>query len=846
MSNADKLKRAKNLRTVEINRMQELVETAQLAQTNSSFHSQFKQRYQIIDNIQEVFNKYHNAIFNYLPVEADEEYEIEDKVRTKFDKQYFATKTVYYDLFEKNQVTRNEEPDLPRPKLPELKLIKFNGDIKHFTSFVDVFDALVHNNSQLSNIEKFSHLLACLEGQPKNLVQTHPLTSANYIIAYNALKSRYSNKRLLATFHWNEVENAPRLTHENPPAIRKLLDIFTENIAALTNLGFPVDQWDFILTHMLLKRLDPTLICRFETQYGSTEMPSFQTLKEFISKQCTAYETISSSSASFNPRSKNYSNDRSKNNSQNAVQRSSSFLTAANQNNNNNRPCILCNTSDHVIYGCPLLLNKPPYERFNLIKQRNLCVNCLSHTHSFQNCNSTSTCKTCHQRHHTLLHFTRNTQQTPPLRNISRISSEPSTSSQMSSPSHDSNNDNPRVSHAFAARNEIAQACPASRIYCDFGNVNKSNTVLLSTVKLNIRDSFGNFQTIRAILDSGSEACYIAKRQVQRLGFKITQCCVNIVGLGGMNTTTSGEVTSTIKPLNRETPMYDINLIVLDKICSDMPAYNLDISKWTHIKNLTLADPDFNISSPIDMILGANIYYKILIDGQIPALTEHLPTAINTTFGYVLLGEICDTHDSYSINSLFSANDFERLDNTVRQFWNLEEIPQQIIISPENNQCEKYYSNTTFRLDSGRYVVSLPFIDNNLPEFENSRLPALRRFYSLERRLMSDTVTFGISCSPYLALRTIMQLANDEKSTFELAANVLLSDIYIDDIVTGCNSVADAIKLQSDLILLLKRGGFELRKWASNNPELLSNLPQDIIYNNTLFLTRKLKIQLRF
>lgn len=968
MSTADKLKRAKHLRLIEINRIQELLQIAQTAQTDNSFHSQFIQRYETIRDIQESFSKLHNAVFNYLPVDADEEYVIEDKVRTEFENYFYAVKTIYYDLFERNKNLKDEESNLPRPKLPELRLIKFNGDIKNFTSFIDVFEALVHNNSQLSNIEKFSHLLASLEGPPKNLVQTHPLTSANYTIAYDALKTRYSNKRLLATSHWNEIENSPRLTTENPLALRRLLDTFTENIAALKNLELPVNQWDFILTHMLLKRLDPILISRFETQYGSTDMPSFETLKEFISKQCIAYETISSTSNSFIQRSKNYNNDRFKNNSpQNSLRKSSSFLTSAKQNNNN-RTCIFCNTSDHFIYSCPVLINKNSYERYNLIKQNKLCVNCLSHSHTFQNCNSNSTCKTCNQRHHSLLHHTRNIRPTDPNTNISRFAQNNSSQTSNENDNQTQNYSN----HAFTANNEIAKAGPVSHTFCQFGNVNNNNLVLLSTVQLKIRDGFGIFQTARAILDSGSESCYISKNCVQRLGLNVKQCYINICGLGGMKTNANiGEVIFTITPLNKMFPMYDIHAIVLDKICSDMPICDFDISKWNHIKNINLADSNFNISSPIDLILGANIFNKILIDGQIPAQNANLPSAINTTFGYVLMGEISNLKNSfYSINSFFTTRDCNQLDNTISKFWSLEEIPQQYIMSLEDNQCEKYYSDTTFRLDSGRYVVSLPFINNNLPKFENSKLPALRRFYSLERRLISNlelykeycqiiqeyldsghmqlvstrddnayylphhcvfkpdststrvrivfdasskdsnnlslndtlmtgpklqrdissillnfrlysvvmtadikgmyrqilinsahynfhrllwrfspdqplkeyilkTVTFGVNCSPYLALRTIMQLANDEKQNFKLATNVLLSDIYVDDIVTGCNSVEEALKLQADLTLLLKRGGFELRKWASNNNLLLCNLPQDIIHSNSLHFDEK-------
>ncbi|XP_054284249.1 uncharacterized protein LOC129001099 [Macrosteles quadrilineatus] len=86
-------------------------------------------------------------------------------------------------------------------------------------------------------------------------------------------------------------------------------------------------------------------------------------------------------------------------------------------------------------------------------------------------------------------------------------------------------------------------------------------------------------------------------------------------------------------------------------------------------------------------------------------------------------------------------------------------------------------------------------------------------------------VTFGVNSSPYLAIRTLHQLAEDEGKDFPEAANVLRTQTYVDDIVTGADTVDEAKNLQNQLIQLLNRGHFELRKWTSNSPELLQSLP---------------------
>lgn len=90
-----------------------------------------------------------------------------------------------------------------------------------------------------------------------------------------------------------------------------------------------------------------------------------------------------------------------------------------------------------------------------------------------------------------------------------------------------------------------------------------------------------------------------------------------------------------------------------------------------------------------------------------------------------------------------------------------------------------------------------------------------------------NTVTYGVSSSPYLALRTLVQLAQDEHHTYPLAADILKNDIYVDDIITGCDSIEKALVCQKQLIGILASAGMELRKWASNNSELLSAVPPD-------------------
>ena len=87
-----------------------------------------------------------------------------------------------------------------------------------------------------------------------------------------------------------------------------------------------------------------------------------------------------------------------------------------------------------------------------------------------------------------------------------------------------------------------------------------------------------------------------------------------------------------------------------------------------------------------------------------------------------------------------------------------------------------------------------------------------------------NTVTFGTSAAPFLAIRSLHQLANDEACRFPRAADVLKSDFYVDDMLTGAFSHEEAIQLRDELIEITRKGCLNLRKWASNEPSLIESL----------------------
>ena len=89
------------------------------------------------------------------------------------------------------------------------------------------------------------------------------------------------------------------------------------------------------------------------------------------------------------------------------------------------------------------------------------------------------------------------------------------------------------------------------------------------------------------------------------------------------------------------------------------------------------------------------------------------------------------------------------------------------------------------------------------------------------------TVTYGLTCAPFLALRSMIQVVKDDGLKYPLAVNVLLKGRYEDDVFGGADSIKDAQEQVHQVKELRLAGGFSLRKWISNHPDVIKLIPTE-------------------
>lgn len=276
-------------------------------------------------------------------------------------------------------------------RLPDVKLPTFSGNLDNWLNFHDLYVSLVHASADLSNIQKFYYLRSSLVGDALKLVQTIPISAANYPIAWNLLTDHFQNPARLKQSYLDALFDFPTLKRETATELHSLVEKFEANVKILRQLGERTEFWDIILIRMLSIRLDPTTRRDWEEYCSTKEIITFQDLTSFIQRRVSVLQTLQNKAPEANmPIVPKKMNPRS------------ITCHSASQQFNNGRKCIVCN-EHHPLYLCPSFSKLDLHTKEKEVRRLQLCKNCLRKGHVVRDCPSSSCCRKCHARHHTQL-----------------------------------------------------------------------------------------------------------------------------------------------------------------------------------------------------------------------------------------------------------------------------------------------------------------------------------------------------------------------------------------------------------------------------------------------------------
>ncbi|XP_058816906.1 uncharacterized protein LOC131680205 [Topomyia yanbarensis] len=176
-----------------------------------------------------------------------------------------------------------------------------------------------------------------------------------------------------------------------------------------------------------------------------------------------------------------------------------------------------------------------------------------------------------------------------------------------------------------------------------------------------------------------------------------------------------------------------LELLVVPKITGVLPTTKVNVTTLAFPNGIDLADPGFYIPDKVNMLLGADVFFDMLMAGRIQ-LPNSAALLQETQFGWVLSG-LVPTEASGVVHSFCATAPNENLDVLVRRFWELESFGDiELPCSISEEECLRHFETTHERTAEGRYLVHLPFNDKK-KHLGESRSMAEKRFLGLERRL---------------------------------------------------------------------------------------------------------------
>lgn len=217
--------------------------------------------------------------------------------------------------------------------------------------------------------------------------------------------------------------------------------------------------------------LDPVTRHLFESTVSQNSIPTFDVLLKFVQQRCKVLENIRGSEKLDTRQSRTQNSPTSR--AALTIATSPGISVQPHQGRKFQRSCSYCK-QDHAIFWCQAFTKLTVTKRREYVSSKKLCFSCMSASHLVSVCTSKYNCKTCGERHNTILHL----------------------KSENKNPTS-----GPSSNHEITT-NQSGFIEPQTQFA---GTSYTNNTVVLGTACVRIQDRCGSYHSVRVLLDSGSQ-----------------------------------------------------------------------------------------------------------------------------------------------------------------------------------------------------------------------------------------------------------------------------------------------------------------------------------------------------
>ena len=502
---------------------------------------------------------------------------------------------------------RPSEPVPPQtaPRLPRLTLEKFSGSALEWPRWIALFKALVHDRSDLSDIERLTYLQAHLTGPAKEAVRGMLCDAGLYSVALQDLEREFGDPSRVVQATLRKLLSTRQVRDGELSALADLSRDLHTAVSVLLSLHYDADLIATTNVTTVAGKLPAGLAWRWGEHVVERDItrPTLVDLDEWLRRQVavgrvTVTQTghkqpakVEVSTAEGRPRRFATASAPTAGRAINSVMTAAIKPRAAASRGD----CVICQQT-HDIQSCDKFAALTVDDRAALAGRDGLCFNCLGRGHVSAKCPSDVRCgvEHCGKRHHTLLH-----------------------------------NSKP----VFPRRNDAGKVLtPSDSKLVGTAAAEPRGQVLLQVAPITVHGPAGS-QTTHALLDLGSQVTLVTDDLCDRLGISGPANDLLLTTVNGKERLRSRRVTLSIQANGeiheirdaQTTPTINVTNHALD---------SYDEANWPHLADVQLPS---ETRGPVEVLLGADMF-ELIVPREVVEGPAGTPCAVRTLLGWTVTG----------------------------------------------------------------------------------------------------------------------------------------------------------------------------------------------------------------
>nr|CAH7716533.1 unnamed protein product [Callosobruchus chinensis] len=794
-------------------------------------------------------NNAETLLAGFDEVQSDIECEVDDFDEQYAERQEFQDK--YYSLLSRAKCLLQNFDDerkstsssdrvvgkavaLEGIKLPEIKLPKFDGSYENWMEFRDVFESMINNNIQINNIQKYHYLRASLTGTAQSVIQSFDFTHDNYSIAWSTLCDRFNNTELLVQNHLKAICGLEIVGNVTSGKIRHFYETYLTHLSNLKRLGETTESWDTLLIYILKGKLDKGTASEWQRYKSNHTTVTLKEFTECLKKRANLLETFESNMDQNNDRKNNTSKTNSDNHRYSKPRNySRTFVThndacTSNQNVNSKYVCYLCK-GDHTLFYCPDFHNMAVKDRVVKAKSMKVCLNCLKKNHTSANCRW-SGCKICNMKHNTMLHVSSDTaassavtiaqsnsahvQENVELMNQDSVNTIHCTLATAKNVSG-SGFDTPQSIDILIGANAFWDLLSQGRISLGAHLPVLHNThlgwVIAGAMDIPVSKSHCNLSTNIAIQDQLTKFWEVEEVSTKKPWSVEENLCEERF-LDNLTTSEEGRYVVSIPLKDSPTKLGESRDIAVKRFISlerrltssetFRELYTDFLNQYEKLGHMTEVTNDEANVGEIEYFMphhgvlkesSCTTKLRVVFNASAPTTTGLSLNDLQMT-GPIIQQDLLSIILRFRMRSIVLSSDIKKM-------------YRQVLINPNQRNLQK--------------IVWRSNPNEPLKTFQ------------------LNTVTYGTTAASFLAIRCLHQLAYECEVEHPNIAKIIRNDMYVDDLLTCVDTEQEANYIISHITQIFLQRGFELRKWKSNDKNVLSDIDIEHTSNIVEFSANK-------